>query len=148
MGKVFRMQRRVAWREADWVGLINYPNYFHYCEDAENEFFRANGISKLDLFHKDRMFFPRLVAHCEFKSMVRYDDVVNVEVTVNRLGVKSAGFHYRIVKDADGALAAEGYTVVCLSTQEGKSIPIPEHLRAMLRAYLEDGVTEARVEDS
>lgn len=138
MAKVFRMQRRVAWRDTDWVGVICYPNIFHYFDDCENEFFRAHGVSKLDLYYKDEMFFPRIAANAEFKSMLKYDDVITTELRVSRLGEKSVGFAYRCYRDADGVLAAEGSTLLCLVNRQGTSIPIPRRLRSILEPYLQD----------
>src|SRR5436305_14916622 len=97
MATPFRVSRRVEFYETDMAGIVHFSNFFRYMEFAEVEFLRAKGLSVAWLeTNGERIGFPRVSAACDYRRPVRFEDVVEIAVTIARIGRKSAayGFHF------------------------------------------------------
>lgn len=124
------MQRRVRWADADPAGRINFPRYFDYMEDGENELLRARGYSFHA--HAGEYGFPRINAECTFKKILDYDAPFTMRVTVAKVGRSSIRYEYQFFTAADPReLAAEGSMTVVV-VKDGKPADIPAELRAAL----------------
>ena len=123
----YRTTRRVEWADTDSAGIIHFANYFRYMEEVEHEFLRSVGLSVMMELDGQRVTWPRVSASCEFKSPVRFEDVLEVRLTVDRKGQKSLTFAF--VFSHHGTEVARGQLVaVCCRIDDGKlaAIAIPE----------------------
>jgi 4-hydroxybenzoyl-CoA thioesterase/acyl-CoA thioester hydrolase len=80
---------------------------------------------------------PRVSAKCDFRSAARFEDLLQIEVRIIRLGAKSITYAHRFVKDGQ-ELATGEITAVCCRIQDNKppeSMPIPTAIAAKLRAF-------------
>src|SRR5438309_10706655 len=92
MTEPFRTRRRVEFADTDMAGLVHFSNYFRFMEFAEMEFLRSRGLSVADKAR--RLGFPRVSASCDFTRPVRFEDVLEIAVTVERLGRKSVTYGF------------------------------------------------------
>jgi acyl-CoA thioesterase FadM len=106
-------------------------------ECAEVEFLRARGLSVALPWEGENIGFPRVSATCDYAQAARFDDVIDIAVTVERIGEKSVTYQFEFRRD--GAVLAHGKmtSVCCRFAAEHKleAMPIP----ATLRARLEQG---------
>jgi 4-hydroxybenzoyl-CoA thioesterase/acyl-CoA thioester hydrolase len=81
---------------------------------------------------------PRVAAKCEFHAAARYEDVLQIEVRIARLGERSVTYAHRFLSD-DQLLASGEITAVCCRIRDGappESMPIPAAFAEKLRAFL------------
>ncbi|HUQ73004.1 MAG TPA: thioesterase family protein [Planctomycetaceae bacterium] len=131
----FVAHRRVEFCDTDMAGIVHFANFFKYMEQAEHDFFRS-----LDLKIAGRLpdgteyGWPRVSATCSYDSPGRYDDVIEIHVTITRRAARSLTTTYEF--HCDGKLLARGEmkTVFCVIPAGGpmKSAAIPDDIAAKL----------------
>lgn len=135
-GRIVRSRLRVRFAETDAQGVVYYANYFIYFEVGRGDLLRqaraswreepGGGIGRFVVVH----------AECDYKAPAHFDDELEVESWIDRIGRTSLGFGHRVLRMPDGAeLAAGRVTVVHLGT-DGKPLPVPEAWRRALERYM------------
>jgi YbgC/YbaW family acyl-CoA thioester hydrolase len=130
-GKPWTWRTRVRFVDTDASQRIHYTAMFRYFEAAEQELLRelgcgygADGIKEIG--------FPRVHVECDLTSEVRYDDVVELAVSVERVGTSSFTLAY--AASVEGRPAARGrVVVVCLDKATGRARAMPELMGEALR---------------
>jgi YbgC/YbaW family acyl-CoA thioester hydrolase len=135
MSAPFRVSRRVDFADTDMAGIIHFSNYFRYMEFAEVAFLRSRGLSVSMAWGEEHVSFPRVSATCDFLRPVRFDDVVDIEVRVERVGRKSVTYSFDFTHE--GKPVAKGrISAVCCRIRPGihelESIDIPAEIRTQL----------------
>ena len=100
---------QVRFYETDMMEVAHHTNHVRWFEMGRIDYFRACHISLWDLMNEG-IVFPITKISCEYKEPAKFDDVLTVETSVAYLSKAQCTFHYRIVRDRDGALIAEGET--------------------------------------
>jgi acyl-CoA thioester hydrolase len=128
---------RVPFHDVDSTGRIHFTAMLRYMEMAEHELRRSLGFPQATSFTGIAL--PRVHVSCDYRGAIRYDDVLEIEARVERVGRSSwtVAFTARLVRDAQkGELAempivAEGtMTMVATDEKTEKAIHLPEELRA------------------
>src|SRR5262245_42363990 len=109
---VFRTTRRVEFGDTDSAGLVHFSNFFRYMEAAECEFLRSRGLSVKMIFEGQAIGFPRVSATCDYRGPVHFEDVLDVGVSIERIGEKSVTYGFEFTK-AGEAVARGRVTSVC-----------------------------------
>ena len=130
---VFSTQITVNFGDTDPAGLVYFPNIFHYCHIAMERFFEeVCGVSYSKLTNKKQIGFPTAKIDAEFKTPLRYGDVIDIEITVSEIGNKSLSLSYQ-VKNREGVVCAEvSQVVVAMDLSRHSSIAIPDSIRQSL----------------
>ncbi len=135
--KIFKTLYRVTWADTDAAQVVHYSNYFRLFERAEEEFYRRLGFSFTD-FRTQRLWFPRVEAFCQYKKPAKFNDLLEIEVTVEELREKSAKYGFKILNKKNAQLLATGHVVVVAADkQTGKATQIPEGIVEKLRPFCE-----------
>jgi 4-hydroxybenzoyl-CoA thioesterase/acyl-CoA thioester hydrolase len=131
----FHTSRMVEFSDTDMAGIMHFSAFFRYMEAAEHELLRSLGFSVYSEIDGDVVSFPRVAATCEFHSPARCEDVLDIDVTVERVGTKSVTYTFHFSQH--GRDVADGkMTSVCCRVPHGKppiSIPIPRDFAEKLR---------------
>ncbi len=134
MSQPFVTRRRVEFGDTDMAGIAHFSNFFRYMEAAETSFLHTLGLSVTWRDGDRRYGFPRVSVGCDFKRPVRFEDVLEIAVTVEEVGRKSV--RYRFDFSCRGAEVAVGRitAVYCRHTPDRglESVEIPADLRARL----------------
>ncbi len=129
--KPFRFATRIRFIDTDASGRIHYTAMFRYFESAEIEFMRELGISYISQV----LGLPRVHVECDFKTAILYDDSLDIEVRLTKLGRSSLRLEFLAWKS--GAAAAHGAVVIaCMDRETQQAIPIPEEMRRKLEGSL------------
>jgi 4-hydroxybenzoyl-CoA thioesterase/acyl-CoA thioester hydrolase len=132
----FTYTRRVEFRDTDSAGIAHFSTFFNFMEEAEHAFLRSRELSVVMHDAEGTISWPRVSARCDYRSAVKFEDVMQIEVQIARLGEKSATFAFTF--HSGDRLVAEGeITAVCCRIEAGKpprGIPIPAEMRAKLEA--------------
>jgi acyl-CoA thioester hydrolase len=131
MAYEFKAVRRVEFADTDMAGIMHYSNFFRFMETAEHAFFRSLGLSIVTSNTEPPVGWPRVRAHCDFKSPLRFEDEVEIHMLVCEKRSKALGYIFKFrklnvtptVEVARGAL-----TVVCVNRRPDGTLaacPIP-----------------------
>ncbi len=138
MAAEFHYKRRVEFCETDAAGIMHFSAYFQYMEQAEHAFLRHLGTSVIAEDEAGTISWPRVNAHCDYAAPLRFEDVLDIRVSIERLGTKSVtyAFDFRL---QDINVASGKMTAVCSRITHGKppqSMPIPSWLAEQMRPYV------------
>ncbi len=127
--------RRVAFSDTDMAGIVHFANYYRYMEEAEHGFFRSLDLSIMMRAGKDVMIgWPRVSSQCNYEAPARYDDVVDIHVNIERMGVKSVTYQMTLYVGEKRIARGRMKTACCLCRADHslESIEIPEVYRSKL----------------
>lgn len=143
--RTFRSQRRVEFRDTDAARIAHFSVFFNYMEEVEHEFLRSLGLSVVMHDSSGELSWPRVAAHCEYQGAVRFEDVLDIDLEVDRIGEKSVTYRF-LFSHGERQVATGRLTAVCCRMQDGQplSLPIPTEIVAKLQA--EDGPSGGRAE--
>jgi len=141
----FRWDRRVEFCETDAAGIVHFSSFFLYMEQAEHALFRALGTTIFPHdFHDTQpetpaVTWPRVKCECEYFAPARFEDVLQVDVQIERLGTKSIAYLHRISRGQE-PIARGRVVAVCSmrdpSTGRLVGVAIPDTFRESLRRFL------------
>src|SRR5215212_657733 len=99
MSVAFVTTRRVEFSDTDAAGIMHFAAFFRMMEQAEHELLRSVGLSVV--MHDDggKISWPRVAATCDFIAAARFEDLLQIEVRISRLGEKSVSYAHRFFRD-------------------------------------------------
>ena len=125
---------RVRYAEIDGQKVVYNAHYLTYLDLAFTEYFRAIGIQ----FVEASAFDTALVkATLEYKRPARLDDLLDIHVSIPRLGNTSFTGRYRVSPHGHAAREEahmEAEIVYVSVTEEGRPTPIPGWVRERIAA--------------
>ncbi|UCV06011.1 acyl-CoA thioesterase [Dechloromonas denitrificans] len=124
-------QMPIRWGDMDAYGHVNNTVYFRYMEQA-----RVEWIEAMNILVRPGGAGPVIIsASCTFLIPMSYPGRVEVRTFTGPPGRSSVQTYVEMSIEGDERLYAEGAAkVVWMDTQTGKSVPLPDHVRAMLEA--------------
>ncbi len=128
MSEPFRYRRRVEFRDTDAAGIVHFSVYFNYMEEAEHALLRESGVNVIMQDEDGEFSFPRVAVHCDYRAPLHFGDVVDIDVSVERLGSSSVTYCFDLSSKGED-IATGRVTVVCCRLAEGqrpRSMPIPK----------------------
>ena len=133
---VFHTKRRIEFGDTDMAGIVHFANFFRFMESAECEFLRSRGLSvKID-WEGQLIGFPRVSATCDYIKPARFEDLLDVAVSIERVGSKSVTYAFEF--SLAGETIAKGkVTSVCCrmgKNNQLEGIEIPATFRARLQS--------------
>jgi len=130
---------RVRFVDTDASGRIHFTAMLRHFEAAEIEFMRSLGLPQREA----AVSLPRVHVECTYTAMVRYDDLLEISVRVEKIGNASykLGFEARV---GDNLVARGFVTAVCVDVNTGRSRALPAILaEALKRAQAESDAAKA-----
>jgi acyl-CoA thioester hydrolase len=123
----------VQWNEMDAYGHVNNTVYFRYFEAARIEYLERIGIREVTPEQPTGVILHSTSAR--FRLPVRYPDQVRVGARTVELLDDRFRMEYRVVSEAAGATAAEGWgVVVCFDYAGQRKAALPEAVRHAIQA--------------
>lgn len=130
MTVAFRTSRRVEFRDTDAAGIAHFTSFFAYMEEAEHAFLRSLGTSVVTHDEHGTISWPRVSTRCDFHCAARFEDLLEIEVTVERIGRSSITYTFQFLHDAR-LVASGSITAVHCRLAPGQppaACPIPDEL--------------------
>lgn len=124
---------RVIYGDTDQMGVVYYANYLRFFEAGRNEFLRTRGARYRDVEATWGVMLPVVEANVRYRHPARYDDWLRVETRITALKRASLRFEYRVVREEDEKLLAEGHTVHACIDREHKPVKLPEPVVLLLQ---------------
>lgn len=140
MPSTFSIRRRVEFSETDMAGIVHFSNFFRYMESAEHAFFRSLGHSIVTSTTNPPVGWPRVHADCDYTKPLRFEDEVEIELTVleKRSRALKHGFRFFKISGEEREQVATG-TIVAVCVQKGPdgtmgACPIPDEIASQIEA--------------
>jgi acyl-CoA thioester hydrolase len=131
---MFEMRFQTYWADADPAGIVFFPHFFRFFEQAEEELFRRAGKDRQGLLESNQVWMPRVEVFTKFSKPVLNSHAIRVRLTPEIKGEKTVRYDFEIVDDQDSVKAAEGYvTVVCVDAKQFKAARIPDDIRTIIQ---------------
>src|SRR5262245_5596526 len=113
MSTAFVTSRRVEFSDTDAAGMMHFAAFFRMMEQAEHELLRSVGLSVMMHDAKGTASWPRVSAKCDFSVAARFEDVLEIEVWIARLGKSSVTYGHRFMRGGQELAAGEMTAVYC-----------------------------------
>ena len=129
----------LAWGECDPAGIIFYPNYYRFMDEATWAMFASVGYGA-ERMRDEHFSLPLVDSRCEFLSSPKFGDEIELRSRVSKWGRSSFSMSHEFVIAADGRLLARGSESRVWCRYEAgpgsplRSVPIPQDVRAALGA--------------
>lgn len=132
------LEREVRFEDVDPARIVFFARFLSYAHEAMERFFDALPGGYPRLVAERQIGMPAVHLETTFHVPLRYGDTARIEMSIARLGRRSAVLHYRMFRKQDGVLAAEvRHTVVCSDMTAMASREMPADVRALLEAHVE-----------
>ena len=127
MAYEFHTRRCIEFEDTDAAGIVHFARFHVFMEQAEHQFLRSLGASVHMEVDGELISWPRLASSCEFFHPVRFEDQLDVCLSVRRKGNKAITYECEFFV-GDEEVAKGEITSVCCVCAPGESmraIPIP-----------------------
>jgi len=138
MSTAFVTTRRVEFSDTDAAGIVHFVAFFRMMEQAEHDLLRSVDLSVVMRDATGTISWPRVSAKCDFTAAARFEDVLEIEVRIARLGKRSITYAHRFLRHGK-ELATGEITAVCCRIKDGKppkSIDIPAAMVKKLKPFV------------
>jgi len=122
---------RVRYAETDKMGVVYYANYLVWFEVGRTDLLRGSGWSYREM-EVEGFSLPVIEAQCSYRQSARYDDDLDIRTTGTLLSRVRVRFNYEVVRAADDAVLAEGYTVHASHDQDGRPRRLPDRIATLI----------------
>jgi acyl-CoA thioester hydrolase len=101
---------RVRYAETDQMGVVHHSNYYVYFEAAREDFIAGADIRYREMEEAGVMM-PLIETQCRYIEGAKYDDVLIVETSLEKLSPIKVVLQYRVIREEDNKLIARGKTI-------------------------------------
>lgn len=130
----FSHSLRVRWAECDLQGIVFFGRYYEYFDIGMTEYLRALGVAYPgdflaaggDLFIKH--------SECEHHGSARFDEVIDIDTRIARLGRSSIVFEFRVSR-AGEALATGQIVYVFADPEARETLALPDGFRDVVERF-------------
>jgi 4-hydroxybenzoyl-CoA thioesterase len=130
---MFETRFQTYWSDLDAAGIVYFPHFFRFVEQAEEELFRAAGYAGQPLIEGLNVWMPRVEVFAKFSTPIRHGAAIRVRLRPKIQGEKAIRYDFEILDDAtDEALAAGYITIVCVDANF-KATPVPSAIRTIIQ---------------
>lgn len=129
---MFTHERYIRFADVDAAGWLYYPRFFEFCHNAFEDWVNSHApLNYTQMIDEQRFGFPAVAASGEYLAPLKHGDTAIITLKVLHLGTRSLKTGFEFVRKHDQVLSFKGeITTVCVDLDPGKSIPIPDAMRA------------------
>ena len=134
---LYSIRRRIEFANCDPAGIVFYVEFYRMCNAVFEDWFVEHlGLPFADEFFVHDRMFPVVHNEATFTKTLRMGDILDIDFVLTKLGRSS--IHYTCVGRTEGEESFRVKFVNSIAVRSaGHSIPIPEHIRTRMQAYLE-----------
>lgn len=136
MASPHRTRRTVEFADTDMAGIVHFSRFFAFMEATEHDFLRSLGLSVALDWEGRHLGFPRLIADCEYLNPARFEDELEIELTVERCGEKSISYHFNITRGETSIARGHIKVACCICHPDNslESVAIPKFIADKIKA--------------
>ena len=118
---------KVRYAETDGMGVVHHSRYYPWFEVGRTELFASGGKSYGDM-ERAGVMMPLVETRCRYISPAVYEDVLTIRTIIKALSPIKIEFEYDVIRKADGALLAKGYTLMAFTSKSFKPVNLKKYL--------------------
>jgi len=122
----------VRYQETDRMGIVYHANYLSYFELGRVEWLRNKGLDYARL-EDSGVLLPVVNVSINYKAPARYDQILNVETKLVKIGGASLMFQNKIYDENKRLLVEGEVTLVATDSSSFKPIKIPASLLSLIQ---------------
>jgi YbgC/YbaW family acyl-CoA thioester hydrolase len=132
--KTIVFERRVEFCDTDMAGMMHFSNFFRFMEFAEQEYLRRHGLTVTWTEGDARFGFPRVAASCDYLKPAKFEQTLEIAVTLANLGEKSLTYEFEFRHAGLTIAKGQMTSVYCRVESDGhvSSTLIPQVFREKL----------------
>lgn len=111
--------RKVFYYETDQMGIVHHSNFIRWFEEARIGYLSSIGYSYNEI-EQLGLISPVLSVNCEYISMVRFGDTVNVNIKLTSFKYVKFTFDYVVTDVKTKDVRAKGSTSHCFLNKQGR----------------------------
>ena len=128
----FSAETRVGFSDTDAQGVVYYGRYMPYFDLARVEYHRH--LDMLRTQASDRQFVMRAMT-VEYHAPARFDDLIEVDVRINRIGTSSVTYEFAAYLAGATLAVTATQTLVLVDLAGRKPCPVPDWWREKIREF-------------
>jgi acyl-CoA thioester hydrolase len=132
----FSATTRVGFSDTDAQGIVYYGRYMPYFDMARVEYHRQLRLLRVE---GPGTFVIRAM-QIEYHAPARFDDLIEVDVRVARLGRSCITYEFAAYLEGEALAATASQTLVHLDLAERRQQPIPDSFRRPIQAFEGDAL--------
>jgi 4-hydroxybenzoyl-CoA thioesterase len=133
----FSRERLIRFSHCDPAGIVYFVNFFDMVGGVVEDWFReAIGLPFQEMHLQRRIGFPIVNTGCEFFRPAHLGETLHLELAIAKLGRSSIEFVINGSVGGEEKFRAR-HKVAMVSLDSFRALPIPEDMRAKMRAYLQ-----------
>ncbi|HEY0060494.1 MAG TPA: tol-pal system-associated acyl-CoA thioesterase [Telluria sp.] len=133
MALAFNWPVRIYYEDTDAGGIVFYANYLKFFERARTEWLRAAGVNQQALAEQEGAIFVVKSAHIDYHAPAKLDDVLNLTLSIEKLGRASVQFMQQ-AWCGDVLLASASVKVGCVDAATLRPRALPPASADKMRA--------------
>ncbi|MDO4294854.1 MAG: thioesterase family protein [bacterium] len=127
-------EHKTQYYETDQMGIIHHSNYIRWFEEA-----RCDMMEQLGMGYKRMeecgIISPVLSMYCEYKSMTRFGDTVEVQCILKEYNGIKMTVEYSVTDKMTGELRCVGESRHCFLSREGRPVSLKKQYIEMDKAF-------------
>lgn len=120
--------------ETDQMGIIHHSNYIRWMEEARLDFMSQCGVPYKELEDMG-IIIPVLSVSCQYRSMVHFDDCVEIRVKVVRYSGVKMELEYAFTNTKTGELTTTGTSAHCFLNREYRPMSLKKQFPEIDRRF-------------
>lgn len=104
MATTFTIEHCVQFSETDMAGIVHFSNYFRWMEYAENAFFQELKLPLVEFSPEKIAGWPRVDVGCSFSSPARFQDTIQINLSVQQVKNHSILYEFEFHKKKEGEI--------------------------------------------
>ena len=129
--EVFAVDVQINYEDTDAGGVVYYGNYLGYMERARNAYLRSHGFPLNMMAEVHRLLFVVTEAKLRYFAPARLDDLLQVTLSVGKVGGASIIFKHRAMRGQECLVSAE-VKMATLNCDTFAPCRIPDNLKSRL----------------
>ena len=129
---IFRHRLEVRFRDCDPMGHVNNAVYLTYLEQARFAHWRAVWGFDFEGLPENAPGVILARAEIDYRRPARYGDMLEVRISLDRIGRTSFSYIYEIVDQNDLVVAEARSVQVMYDYAAGKPVPLSDEMRSKL----------------
>jgi acyl-CoA thioester hydrolase len=128
----FSARTRVGFSDTDAQGVVYYGRYMPYFDLARVEYHRHLDLLRTE--PQDKQFVMRAMT-VEYHAPARFDDPIEVDVRVQRIGTSSVTYEFAAYLAGEELAVTATQTLVLVDLAQRRPCPVPDWWRDKICAF-------------
>lgn len=129
-------EHKTQYYETDQMGIIHHSNYIRWFEEARSDMMDQMGMG-YDIMEGQGIICPVLSVRCEYKSMTRFGETVQIFARLREYnGIKMA-IEYTVIDKETEQIRCVGETRHCFLTKDGNPVSLKRKYIEMDKTFRE-----------